>query len=207
MATIKTTEIMNPTAPATKKQLWALFCLTKKDYRDTKLTRKEASDLLASVKEGVTKSKTPKTKSALDRLEAELIDYFTTDICPRVVADLKNSCGCVSVVEDDPLFGARSGKKFAMVGVCSVSWITYDKRSKVAKNIEELWRKHKYTTFKDMVLKNFDAKFRRNLEKMGCPLGAVYCQDYNVNSTLMSGIVSFMRKKGVKSADSVTRID
>lgn len=36
--------------PATKKQLWALFCLTKKDHRDKNLTMEQASDLIGKFK-------------------------------------------------------------------------------------------------------------------------------------------------------------
>ncbi len=36
----------NPNAPATKRQLWALFCITKEDHRDKGLTKSEASDLI-----------------------------------------------------------------------------------------------------------------------------------------------------------------
>jgi len=31
---------------ATKKQLWALFCITKKDYRDSDISFEEASRLI-----------------------------------------------------------------------------------------------------------------------------------------------------------------
>jgi hypothetical protein len=36
----------NPNAPATKRQTWALFCITKEDYRNKGLTKAEASDLI-----------------------------------------------------------------------------------------------------------------------------------------------------------------
>lgn len=39
-------EINNPDEPATKKQLWALFCITRQDYRNKGLTKGEASELL-----------------------------------------------------------------------------------------------------------------------------------------------------------------
>ena len=36
----------NPNAPATRRQLWALFCITKEDWRERGLTKAEASDLI-----------------------------------------------------------------------------------------------------------------------------------------------------------------
>lgn len=36
----------NAERPASKKQLWALYCLTKKDYRNQDLTMLDASNLI-----------------------------------------------------------------------------------------------------------------------------------------------------------------
>lgn len=41
--------INNPDEPATKRQLWALFCMTKKDYRNENLTKGEASELISKL--------------------------------------------------------------------------------------------------------------------------------------------------------------
>lgn len=41
--------LKTPNEPATKKQLWALFCATKEDYRNRGLTMQEACDILQSV--------------------------------------------------------------------------------------------------------------------------------------------------------------
>ena len=39
--------LKSPDAPATRKQLWALFCATKRDHRNDGLTMQEASDLIS----------------------------------------------------------------------------------------------------------------------------------------------------------------
>lgn len=44
--------INNPDEPATSRQLWALFCMTKKDYRGKGLTKQQASDLIGELKSG-----------------------------------------------------------------------------------------------------------------------------------------------------------
>lgn len=43
---MRTVRDENRDKPATKKQTWALFCLTKKDYRQEGLTMQEASELI-----------------------------------------------------------------------------------------------------------------------------------------------------------------
>lgn len=44
--------INNPDDPATSRQLWALFCMTKKDYRGKGLTKQQASDLISELNSG-----------------------------------------------------------------------------------------------------------------------------------------------------------
>lgn len=51
---------------ATSRQLWALYCITKRDYRGDNLSKKEASELIASFKDGKSpvKAKTTTTKKS-----------------------------------------------------------------------------------------------------------------------------------------------
>ena len=64
---------------ATSRQLWALYCITKRDYRNDNLSKKEASELIASFKDGKSpvKAKTTTTKkvSKKDSLETEFVKY------------------------------------------------------------------------------------------------------------------------------------
>jgi hypothetical protein len=41
-----------PDAPMTRRQGWAIFCMTKKDVRGAGLTRQEASDIISALKSG-----------------------------------------------------------------------------------------------------------------------------------------------------------
>ena len=60
--------LKSPDAPATRKQLWALFCATKRDHRNDGLTMQAASDLIGQLKE---KNMSPKegNKSLLTLLQ------------------------------------------------------------------------------------------------------------------------------------------
>ena len=40
----------DPNGEPTRKQTWAVFCMTRKDIRDTKLTRQQVSDLISALK-------------------------------------------------------------------------------------------------------------------------------------------------------------
>jgi hypothetical protein len=58
----------NPNEPATKRQTFALFCITKKDYRNAGLTKEQASDLIAQLKRE--KGESHETKSAKPNFQA-----------------------------------------------------------------------------------------------------------------------------------------
>ena len=45
-------ELNNPQDPATKSQLWALFCATKRDHRNDNLTKQQAFEILQKLNEG-----------------------------------------------------------------------------------------------------------------------------------------------------------
>ena len=56
---------------ATPRQLWALYCITKKDYRNSNLTKEEAAKLISKL--GSPDYKKVKKKT----LSEELLDYLT----------------------------------------------------------------------------------------------------------------------------------
>lgn len=61
--TIINEDISNPDEPATKKQLWALFCMTKKDHRSEGLTKGQASELISKLMAEKNGSKTSDKKT------------------------------------------------------------------------------------------------------------------------------------------------
>lgn len=200
------------TNAATSRQLWALFCITKHDYRNENLTREEASNLIEELKNRFPARK-DKKESKQDKLEVALNKYFKENIMPTVVASLRGAIGIESEVVEDTNFMQGTGKngaarsyKFRGFG-CSMSWLEYDKRSKKAVHIDELMRKHKNTTWMNMVIKQFPARIVQQLKEEGTPFDALYSQDMDVNSTLFNGVVRFAKEMGVKNIDYVTRLD
>lgn len=210
---------------ASKKQLWALYCITKHDYRNSNLTYDEASELIKKYGDVNYKSKKTSNKSIKSKIkqntskdnikyiERELLEYFKTNILNDVVNALKESLGITSCVAEDLKHMNGSGKngtskKYIMRGFgCSISWLKYDKRSTMAKNIEKAFSNLRMTKFADLVEKQFSVKLRHQLEREGNPLRAIYWQDYSVNSILFYGIVEFAKSKGVKRITYVTHLD
>ena len=132
----------NAERPASKKQLWALYCLTKKDYRKQDLTMLDASKLIEQFnaskvvsKMGVndTPNQVRKTsvKAKKPTLEQEFISYMEEKI-QGIIAICKQAIQIRSVVEDDPTFfpNKKDKKQFAFFGFgCGITIIYYDKRS------------------------------------------------------------------------------
>jgi len=202
----------NAERPASKKQLWALYCLTKKDYRNQDLTMLDASNLIKQFnaskvvsKIGVNDTKNQVTKTSVKTkkptLEEEFISYMENEI-KEIIAICRQAIQIKSVVEDDAEFfpNKKDRKQYAFFGFgCGFTIIDFDKRSKKGKLIKELSTKHHMTTFLKMFLKGFTAKEIKYFESVGSPLQALYYQDIRISSTYEHAVASFMREKGVKN--------
>lgn len=193
--------ITNAEKSATKKQLWALYCLTKKDYRGEGLTMLDASKLIESLNNA--KSNAPKVapKKKSNTLEVEFIDYMYKEM-QGIIKTCKDELKIQSIVEDDPSIftDATKRKSYAFFGVgCGISVLTFDKRSKIGKKIKELSSKHHMTTFLEMFLKGFTPKQIKYMENVGFPLQAMYYQNINIGAQYEWAVASFMEQKGVKN--------
>lgn len=195
---------------ATKKQLWALYIASRKngqthDYRNDNLTRKEASELLQQFSNMT--PYTPKRKKK--DLETEFVEYMTHRMS-QIIETMRAAIKIKSVVEDDKEFfpNKKDRKQYALVGYgCGISIIHFDKRSNVGKQIIELSRKHKMTTFLKEFLKGFTKKEINYFQNIGCPLQALYWQDYQMSNKYSWMVADFMESKGVKKVHVMTYDD
>ena len=195
---------------ASPRQLWALYCITKRDYRNDGLSFEEASALIKKYGK-----KNYEKKPAGKTMEEQFLEFYKANIMPSVVASLNVALGIQSVVAEDTNFMKGTGengtaKTYNMRGFgCSISYLDYDKRSKKAKELEEVFRSVRFKKCRELVESQFPKRLINQLEKEGTPLGALYCQDYDVNSTLFNGVVRFAKEvlKINSRFDYVTRLD
>lgn len=201
----------NPNAPATSRQRWALYLITKKDYRDVELTKQEAADLIKELgdpnyKKGkdsnYKKDKPARTSSTLaSKLEEYMVDHFE-----EIWKACTESMGIKSVVEEDKSNG-QNRKRFAMIGVgCSISYFKYRKNNKRAKEIAETGKKLIRGKIEDMFIARFTKDERKYYERIGCPLEAIFSQDGNIQSQCYYLVVKFAETQGIKM-DYETRLD
>lgn len=208
----------NANKAATKKQLWALYCITKKDYRSENLTMQQASEMIekfnaAKVVGNIGVNNMPTTTKVArpkkPSLEQEFISYMT-DRMQGVIATCKDAIKIKSVVEDDKKIftDASKRKQYAFFGYgCGISIIKFDKRSKLGKTILELSSKHRNSTFLKVFLNGFTKEQVNYFHEVGFPLEAMYIQDIRISGKYENAVADFMREKGVKNVHVHTYYD
>ena len=193
--------------PATKRQLYALYVITKKDYRNSGLTKKEAGDLIKQL--NAEKGYTGKTK--VKDFKKDLLSYMQKESA-KVAKEMRSELNIKGVVGHDPaMYGkdyADKQPKYAFFGGgMGFAWLEYDKRSKLAVKIAEVWREIE-RPFKEWFLKKyFSSKERQAYEKIGWPLQAMLTQSLAINAKIQWLVADYMKSKGVKKVMVRTRYD
>ena len=176
---------------ATARQRWALYCITKKDYRDEVLSKEEASRLIEKL--GKKDYEKKPSKSIEKQLEEYLVSKFD-EVFNACLESLKIK----SVVEEDKPNGPNR-KRYAFFGFgCSINYFTYRKNNKKAKEIADAGKKLIYGKIEDMFVNKFSKKEQQYYENIGCPLRAIFSQDQNIQSTCHYLVTKFAEEKGVK---------
>ena len=185
---------------ATPRQRWALYCITKKDYRNEVLSKEEAARLIKELGDPDYKKKSKKT------LSEELLDYLKENINELYQACL-TEIGYKSIVKDDEHVPEDKRKRFAFVGCgCGITWLKYNKNNKKAEEIVEAARKFRNNEVIGMLIKKLPKKDYNYLENIGCPFEAVWAQMQNLQITYYSFVCRFAETKGIK-IDYESRID
>ena len=173
---------------ATKRQRWALYCLTHTDYRQQELSKEDAAALIAKLMKGKTVKKSKKT------IEDELVDYLH-EHWDEVMNDAMPSMNEKSIVETEMLGQTR---RFAFIGVgCGITYLTHRKGNKKAEAIKAAANKLHFGLAQTWFLKRFTEEDKAYYDKIGCPLGAIWQQDMNMQQAYYYKVLDFARMKGV----------
>lgn len=180
--------------PATKRQLWALYCATHKDYRNMNISKEEASDMIKELSKGYVKSnKSSKGKPAKVSLTDELVQYIT-DNFDAVFSHAYKSLKHRSVVVDN-----INNKKYAFVGVgCGITYLEYRKNNKKAQEINAAANKFHLDGALKLFLSKFNDTEYEYFKNIGNPLEALWCQDQGMQQSYYRMVTEFAESKGVK---------
>lgn len=181
--------------PATKKQLWALFCIYKKDFRDQGLTKGAAAEMISKAQE-----EKPYVKTKGKSLDKQICEHIETYLKPKLDEKMEEAFGMQSVVGDADLEGnlIPGGKRYKFFGGgCGFAWLKYDKRNKKIGEIESKYEE----IYRD---KYFEKYAKEYIKKYGeRDMGGVLSQDLNIQYTIQYAIVDFMKKIGM-NVDNVS---
>ena len=177
---------------ATSRQLWALYCITKKDYRNKNLSKEEAAKLISELgnKNYVKKTKAKKT------LSEELLDYLYENF-NKIFSSAVESLNYKSIVQADPKFSSDT-RKFAFIGAgCGITYPVYRKNNKKLQEIDEAAHKYRRDEIFDMFMSKFTKKEVEHYENIGCPLQAIWTQDQRMQLSYWNMVKDFAKSKGL----------
>lgn len=177
---------MNNTA--TPRQRWALYCITKKDYRNVVLSKEEAAKMIQELGDPNYK-KSVKVKDIKD----ELLDYLKAHI-----DELYNDCLEEMGYESQVSLNCRK-KPYAFVGRgCGITWLKYRKNNKRAVAIDEAAHKYRLEEVEQMLIKKLPKKIYKELEAKGCPFEAIWCQMQTLQQSYWYMVMEFAKTKGIE---------
>ena len=178
---------------ATPRQRWALYCITKKDYRNEILSKEEAAKLIKELGDPNYKKASKVTKTLAD----ELLDFMKEHIDELYQACL-GEMNYKSIVEDDTHIPENKRKRFAFVGCgCGITWLKY-RKSKRATEIDEAARKFRGEEVLNMLIKKLPKKDYNYLKSIGCPFEAIWYQMQNLQTKYYSLVIKFAESKGIE---------
>ena len=181
------------TSKATPRQLWALYCITKKDYRNSNLTKEEAAKLIGELGSSDYK----KTKKASKTLSEELLEYLMENFDKMFDSAIK-SLNYRSVVESDPMF-SNDKRQYIFIGVgCGITYPVYRKNNKKLQEIDEAAHKYRWNEIKEMFMSKFSNKDIEYYENIGSPLEAIWSQDQGMQVSYWEMVKKFAESKGLK---------
>ncbi len=181
----------NKYGTATTRQRWALYCITKKDYREVVLSKEEAAEL---IKKFGTPNYKKNPKKVEKSIEDELGDYLFAH-WDEVMKSAMPSMNEKSVVETE---WNGDVKRFAFIGVgCGITYLTHRKGNKKAEAIKAAANKLHFGLAQTWFLNKFTEEQKNYYERIGCPLGAIWQQDMNMQQAYYYKVLDFAKSKGV----------
>ena len=176
----------------TPRQRWALYCITKKDYRNEVLSKEEAARLIKELGDPQYKKKHSKKT-----IEDELLDYLKEHIDEMYKAFIGET-GYRSVIEDEMPDSNGKTHRYAFIGLgCGITWLKY-RKSKKAIAIDEAARKYRGNEVLQMIIKKLHNKDYNYFKKIGCPVEAIWYQMQNLQIKYYQIVRDFAKIKGIE---------
>lgn len=175
---------------ATKKQLWAIYCLLKKDYRNSNLSKDEASIIISNAKK---EKKGSSNESFESEIKREIYNYFKEGEMKKIVNICNHACEKQSVVTVE---GCGSKHNYAFFGSgCGITYFKYNGNNKRAKVLEKVYYELKWKELKELFISYFPKEVISYYDSVGFPLEAMFSQDYDIQKSLGYAVANFAKVK------------
>ena len=187
---------------ATNRQRWALYLLTKKDYRKINISKEEASQLIGKLNQekGYTKP-VKEEKKGLWEFLMENID--------SMVKALRQEMGLKGEIGDDPMYTPKDKiKKYSFFGSgMGFSFVHFDKRSRLGNEIMNEFSKLRPKYEKEILKRAFTPEEQKEFKAQGWPLEAMMFQNLSFNTKMNYLVSRYMEENGVKKVWVSSRLD
>lgn len=189
---------------ATARQRWALYLLTKKDYRQVNLSKEDASQLISQLNKEKGYVKQPQQQESNKGLWEYLMEHIGV-----MVKALREEMGMKGEIGDDPMFTPKEKiKKYSFFGSgMGFSFVHFDKRSRLGNAIMEEFGKLRPKFEKEILKKAFTPEEIKEFEAQGWPLQAMMFQNLSFNTKINYLVSKYMEEKGVKKVWVSSRLD
>jgi len=185
---------------ATKKQLFALYCITGKDYRESGISKEDASKIIAE-----SQKNNPRTPKALALLEKEVYEYLIANH-DKILGVFNKEMSIESILTQEYYELSSEGEShpvkqnFAFFGSgCGVSWVEYDKRSNFCKSLFDrrgnAVMHNAISRYKTYFINHIDRKIYNYFKSVGFPVEATMGQNMVINDFIMNLAVGYLVDK------------
>jgi hypothetical protein len=171
---------------ATSRQYWALRCATGIDYRQQKLSKEVAGEMIKEANEKNNYNRSENLSITTFLSTKESIEKLKNAICNEI--ELKS----ILVSTDINGKEIEGAKKYIFVGAgCGFSWIEYDKRNKKITTIITKANQIKDDIDK-LVVKQMDKNVVEYLSNIGSPIQAIQYQSEAYNNAYNGLVVNYI---------------
>ena len=178
---------------ATARQRWALYCITKKDYRNEVLSKEEAARLIKELGDPNYKKKARVKFTIAEELLEYLKEHFE-ELYQAFLGEIRYK----SVLEDDLHVPEKDRQKYAFVGCgCGITYLKYRKSQK-AEEIEKAAKQYRGNEILNMIIKKFPKKDYNYLKSIECPVEAIWYQMQNLQYKYYCLVSRFAETKGIE---------
>lgn len=182
---------------ATKKQLFALYCITGKDYRESDISMEDASKIIAE-----SQKTNPKSPKDMAEVEHDIYNHLLENH-DRILDVFNKEMSIDSILTQEYYTVGKDGESehvkqnFAFFGSgCGISWVEFDRRSTICKRLfdsqEGGVHRKAIQRYKTYFINHLDRKVYDYFKSVGFSVEATMGQNMVINDFILNLVVKYL---------------